>query len=178
MERFLQFLYTGHYDALATTLSGINALQAEGAMLPPGMRRPGALVQCEDLFLPLRLYLMANKYDVQALKHFARDRFHRAAVPVWRNRPYFLAAVDELYSNTSADDLIMRETVCELVAAGIRESGQRVRMAEVMGKHGEFAVGVLKHVLCGEKEGRAISRNTVKELVGKPVGKPVHVTIP
>lgn len=67
----------------------------------------------------------------------------------------------------------MRETVCNLVASGIRETGQRLRMAEVMGRHGEFAAGVLKYVLRGEEDRGVIGNKTVKV----PVDKAVHVTI-
>jgi hypothetical protein len=106
----------------------------------------------ENLFLPLRLYVMADKFDVPALKLLARDRFYRAAELVWRDAPCFPAVVDELYANTAPTDVAMREIVCRLVGSGIRDPEQRERMGDVMMKHGDFAVGVMNYMLEMEKD--------------------------
>jgi hypothetical protein len=101
----------------------------------------------EDLYLPLRLYVMADKYDVPALKLLARDRLYRSAELTWRDAKSFPDVVDELYSTTPQTDLAMREIVCRLVGSDIKKSGQRERMEVVMRKHGDFAVGVMNYMI-------------------------------
>lgn len=104
-----------------------------------------------ELLLPLRLYVMGDKFDVPALKVLARDRFYRAAELSWRVADCFPEVVDELYTNTPPTDVALREIVCRLVAVGIKDDDQRLRMEEVMRKHGDFAVGVMNYLLVSER---------------------------
>ncbi|KAK4459453.1 hypothetical protein QBC42DRAFT_207970 [Cladorrhinum samala] len=108
------------------------------------------LYDLENLYLPLRLYVMADKYIVPALKLLARDRFYRAAEISWRESESFPAVVDELYSTTPQTDLAMREIVCRLVGSGVRDTKQKERMEWVMRKHGDFAVGVMNYMIQSE----------------------------
>ncbi|SPO01800.1 uncharacterized protein DNG_04473 [Cephalotrichum gorgonifer] len=98
-----------------------------------------------DMFLHLRLYIMADKYDVSALRLLSRDRFYRAAEAGWEVADYFADVVDELYSNTPDTDTAMREIVCRLVGSRIHEDSVREKVTPVMRKHGDFAVGVLNY---------------------------------
>ncbi|KAF5611437.1 uncharacterized protein FSUBG_2270 [Fusarium subglutinans] len=98
-----------------------------------------------DMTLPLRLYVMADKYDVPALRLLARDRFYRAVELVWEEAECFADVVDELYQTTPPTDTAMREIVCRLVAAVIHVPRVRDKMRRVMMKHGEFAVGVMEY---------------------------------
>ena len=50
-----------------------------------------------DMTLPLRLYIMADKYDVPALRLLARDRFYRAVELEWEHAECFPDVVDELH---------------------------------------------------------------------------------
>jgi hypothetical protein len=97
----------------------------------------------QDLFLPLRLYIMADRYDVPSLRLLARDRFYRAAEASWKVADCFPSVVDELYSYTPDSNVAMREIVCRLVANSLEEDETRKRMEPVMRKHGDFAVGVM-----------------------------------
>ncbi|KAG7284299.1 hypothetical protein NEMBOFW57_010668 [Staphylotrichum longicolle] len=103
-----------------------------------------------ELFLPLRLYVMADKFDVPALKLLARDRFYRAAELSWKHAECFPDVVDELYTNLPPTDIAMREIVCRLVGCAIKDKEQRDRMGDVMRKHGDFAVGVMNYMLASE----------------------------
>ncbi|KAH6624040.1 hypothetical protein B0J18DRAFT_409543 [Chaetomium sp. MPI-SDFR-AT-0129] len=101
----------------------------------------------QGFFLSMRLYFMADKFDVPALKLLARDRFYRAAEFSWFDHPCFPAVVDELYTGTPPSDLALREIVCRLVGCNIHSQAQRSRLDEVMRKHGDFAVGVLNYFI-------------------------------
>ncbi len=101
----------------------------------------------QSLFLPLRLYAMAHRFEVPALKLLARDRFYRAAELTWRDAECFAAVVDEIYSDLPSEDVGMREIVCRLVGSGIGEDNQIQRLALVLAKHGEFALGVINYMV-------------------------------
>ncbi|OBR05623.1 BTB/POZ domain-containing protein [Colletotrichum higginsianum IMI 349063] len=105
-----------------------------------------------DLFLHLRVYVMADKFAVPALKLLARDRFYRAAELAWDVADEFPDVVDELYTNTPDTDVDMRGIVCRLVGNNVFDDRVRERLEPVMRKHGDFAVGVLKHVIAESKE--------------------------
>ncbi|KLO84733.1 uncharacterized protein LW93_5014 [Fusarium fujikuroi] len=98
-----------------------------------------------DMTLPLRLYVMVDKYDVPAFRLLARDRFYRAAELVWEEAECFPDVVDELCQTTPPTDTAMREIVCRLVASVIHVPRVRDKMRSVMMKHGDFAAGVVEY---------------------------------
>ena len=100
-----------------------------------------------SLFLPLRLCIMADKYEVPALAVLARNRLYRTVEACWHTCDEFPAFVDELYKHTPPKDLGVREMVCRLVGAGLTDRATRVRMEAVMRKHGDFAVDVMSHCI-------------------------------
>ncbi|KAM0239509.1 hypothetical protein ACHAP5_008299 [Fusarium lateritium] len=100
-----------------------------------------------DMTLPLRLYVMADKYDVPALRLLARDRFYRSVELVWEEADCFPDIVDELYQTTPPTDTAMREIVCRLVGTMILDPTVREKMRPVMAKHGDFAVGVMEYAI-------------------------------
>ncbi|KAI8723182.1 BTB domain-containing protein [Fusarium sp. LHS14.1] len=100
-----------------------------------------------DMALPLRLYIMADKYDVPALRLLARDRFYRAVELEWEHAECFPDVVDELYLGTPQTDTAMREIVCRIVGSRILSDRVRDKMRPVMEKHGDFAVGVMEYAI-------------------------------
>ncbi|KAF5974561.1 hypothetical protein FBULB1_7748 [Fusarium bulbicola] len=85
-----------------------------------------------DMTLPLRLYVMEDKYDVPALRLLALDRFYRAVELVWEEAECFPDVVDELYQTTPPTDTAMREIVCRLVAAVIHVPRVRDKTRSVL----------------------------------------------
>ncbi|RSL71874.1 hypothetical protein CEP54_001185 [Fusarium duplospermum] len=100
-----------------------------------------------DMSLPLRLYIMADKYDVPALRLLARDRFYRAVELEWEHAECFPDVVDELYLGTPQTDTAMREIVCRIVGSRILNDRVREKMRPIMEKHGDFAVGVMEYAI-------------------------------
>ncbi|KAK7432412.1 Kelch-like protein 10 [Neonectria magnoliae] len=98
-----------------------------------------------DFFLHLRLYILADKYDVPALRLLARDRFYQEVEFTWEETERFPELVDELYRNTPPTDTAMREIVCRLVGNRILDDDVREKMRPVMVEHGDFAVGVMEY---------------------------------
>ncbi|WXC49248.1 hypothetical protein SNK03_011734 [Fusarium graminearum] len=127
-------------DAKVMTMKDIALLpREEGLKLLARLRN--------DMTLPLRLYAMADVYDVPALQLLTRDRFYRAAELYWEEAECFPDIVDELYETTPPGDTAMREIVCRLVGARILDHKVREKMRPVMTKHGEFAVSVMEYAI-------------------------------
>ncbi|KAH9904371.1 hypothetical protein F4778DRAFT_780340 [Xylariomycetidae sp. FL2044] len=124
-----------------------------------------------SLLTALRVYVMADKFDVHAARLLARERFYRAGLdmlgqaelfhqlgsrgfdgsPELREDLYhlFAGAVDELYVNTAPNDMSMREFPCRLIADRWWNEDLREAVEPVMRKHGDLAVGVL-HIISHE----------------------------
>lgn len=103
-----------------------------------------------SLFLPLRLCIMSDKYEVPALAVLARNRLYRTVEACWRSCDEFPAFVDELYKKMPPRDLGVREMICRLVGAGLTDRATRIRMEAVMRKHGDFAVDVMNYYIDSE----------------------------
>lgn len=97
-----------------------------------------------SLFTSLRVYAMADKFDVPGLMLLARHRFYHSATASFETFDEFPAVIDELYDTTSPNDHFMREIPCRLVAAALTFA-LLDKMEPVMLKHPEFAVSVLKY---------------------------------
>lgn len=96
-----------------------------------------------SLPISLRVYVMADKYDVPALKLLAKKRFTQTATDHWMKYDEFPAVVDELYESTVSNDPL-RAFVCDLISCSYRhDEDLRVKMKPVMLRHSEFAIGVL-----------------------------------
>ncbi|KAF4963623.1 hypothetical protein FSARC_8408 [Fusarium sarcochroum] len=127
-------------DELAKRMEDLSQLpKAEGIQQLADIR--------DEIELPLRLYVMADKYDVPALRLLARDRFYRAIELAWEQAECFPDIVDELYQTTPPTDTAMREIVCRLVGTRLLDVQVRDKMRPVMAKHGDFAVGVLEYAI-------------------------------
>jgi hypothetical protein len=101
-----------------------------------------------SLFTSLRVYVMADKFAVPALKLLARERFYRTAESIYTTCEDFPAVVDEMYRSTPPTDVAMREIPCRLIANQYcGEKALRERMVPVMREHGDFAVGVLHYMI-------------------------------
>jgi hypothetical protein len=101
-----------------------------------------------NLFTSLRVYVMADKFDVPALKLLARERFYRTAEKIYTTCEDFPAVVDEMYRSTPPTDVAMREIPCRLIANQYcEEKALRERIVPVMREHGDLAVGVLHYMM-------------------------------
>ena len=101
-----------------------------------------------SLFTSLRVYIMADKFGVPALKLLARERFYRTAEKIYTTCEDFPAVVDEMYRSTPSTDIAMREIPCRLIANQYCEDkALRERIVPVMREHGDLAVGVLHYMM-------------------------------
>lgn len=100
-----------------------------------------------DLFLHMRMYVMADKFGVPILKLLARNRFYRAAELSWKEAEEFPDIVDEIYE-THPKERALADIVCRLVGSVLtQDDHQRRRLEPVMRKHGDFAVDVMAYMI-------------------------------
>ncbi|EFX04923.1 btb/poz-like protein [Grosmannia clavigera kw1407] len=96
------------------------------------------------LYTSLRVYIMADKYDVSALKLLSGERFKRTAERLWCEYDDFPAVVDLLYGSTMSGDPL-REFVCALITHQYHgDAGLRARMKPVLEKNPDFAIKLLE----------------------------------
>jgi hypothetical protein len=101
-----------------------------------------------NLFTSLRVYVMADKFGVPALKLLARERFYRTAERTYTTCEDFPAVVDEMYRSTPPTDVAMREIPCRLIANQYsKDKALREKIVPIMREHGDLAVGVLHYMM-------------------------------
>ncbi|KAM0553365.1 hypothetical protein ACHAPJ_007378 [Fusarium lateritium] len=108
-----------------------------------------------EITLALNLYLMADKFDVPALKLLARDRFYTAAKAhwvtsswedsVWEETQVFEEVVLEVFISTRPEDTALWKALCKLIAIKEEDDMMKKRMDQVVKEHNELADGVLEY---------------------------------
>lgn len=99
----------------------------------------------EDMFTSLRVYVMADKFDVPGLKRLSRARLWSTMRRVYLKSSDLPALVEELYETTAETDYATREMPCRLLAPAYANDWMDMApMEEVMRRQGDLAVGILK----------------------------------
>lgn len=98
------------------------------------------------LYIHLHVYILADMYDIAALRTYAAGQFMRTAETRWRQMRRFPEIVDELYDSTPRNDPL-RELVTELVAKHYQDVMFRSWMRPVMEKHNDLTLGVLDKIV-------------------------------
>lgn len=111
--------------------------------LPPGTANCQDNILVASIIISLRVYVMAEKYDVPALKLLAEKRFRGTVENFWLVYDGLPAMADELFASTLPQDPL-RTFIVELVASQyLLNPAIRVKMRPVMERHTDFAMGVL-----------------------------------
>ncbi|KAI9037152.1 BTB/POZ domain-containing protein [Aspergillus affinis] len=96
-----------------------------------------------QLFTSLRMYVIADKYNIPALQLLARNRFTRTAEIHWRIYPEFPAVLDELYMTTAPADPL-RQAVCMLIARYyFSHRSIRLTFRPIFAKHPDLSLALL-----------------------------------
>jgi len=102
IRRMISFIYTLDYDDEAPQ-NGTWGVKTE----PTSAEKPA-------LFSSIRVYAVAEKYDIKDLKELARSRFSTWASKNW-NHSEFPMMVQEVYDSTPSSDRGLREIVETIV---------------------------------------------------------------
>ncbi|RDA90593.1 hypothetical protein CP533_6939, partial [Ophiocordyceps camponoti-saundersi (nom. inval.)] len=102
----------------------------------------------DNLFLSLRVYVMADKFNVPNLQLLARDRFFEAASNAYDTWEQFPAVVEEMSETTAPTDVHLRKRTCNLIAEKLVQKRCIPPSLElVLRKHADVAVDVLRQSL-------------------------------
>jgi hypothetical protein len=107
--------------------------------------------------MAVNLYIMADKYDIPALKLLARDRFYVAAKARWVTASWqgsswedtneFEDVVLDVYISTRQEDRALWKALCKLIVIKTERDVMRKRMVQVMNEHGDLGTGVVDYML-------------------------------
>ncbi|XP_014550323.1 hypothetical protein COCVIDRAFT_115774 [Bipolaris victoriae FI3] len=115
VEAMLRFLYTFDYDA------GGNAADVASPMV-----------------FNVKVYSVADKYDIPALKSVASQKFKESVKTCW-NMDDFPHAVAEVYSSTPPNDQEIRRLVVDVACEHITELLQKQGFCDILGETVGFA---------------------------------------
>ncbi|KAH6958089.1 hypothetical protein HG530_014277 [Fusarium avenaceum] len=110
-----------------------------------------------EISMAVNLYIMADKYDIPALKLLARDRFYVAAKARWVTASWegsswedtneFEDVVLDVYISTRQEDRALWKALCKLIVIKTESDVMRTRMVQVMNEHGDLGSGVMDYML-------------------------------
>ncbi|KAL6149966.1 hypothetical protein ACJQWK_02530 [Exserohilum turcicum] len=115
VEAMLQFLYTFDYDA------GGSVADAASPMV-----------------FNVKVYSIADKYDIPALKSVARQKFQESVETCW-NMDDFPHAIAEVYNSTPPNDQGLRSLVVDVACEHITSLLQKQGFCDVLGETAGFA---------------------------------------
>ncbi|KAB8294955.1 hypothetical protein EYC80_006908 [Monilinia laxa] len=123
---------------------------------------PAADSTPSSLLFNAKVYIIADKYMIPALKDLANEKCLRGVEAHW-NTPEFSKVAELLWENTAESDKMLRDAVLTAAAAhsdGLLDRGEFV---EFMSGHGDFAVEVMKKArdLPGRRKGKKDIVNAV-----------------
>lgn len=125
----------------------ITGLQKEAVRTEREQREERIKKRGLSLLTSLRVYVMADKYNVPHLKLLARQRFFITMREAFDTYPYMAAVVDELYETTAPDDFIIREIPCHLIATAYDWDHEIISddLERLIARNAELAAGFLKY---------------------------------
>lgn len=120
---------------------GQMAPQGFGQMVP----QVAPTTKPSSLLFNAKVYIIADKYMIPALKNLAHEKFTKSLREHW-NTPEFTAGAEFLWENTPGSDVLLRRALVTTAATYINVLLDRGEFVEFMSEYGDFAVGVMKKI--------------------------------
>ncbi|KAF5870921.1 putative btb poz domain protein [Botrytis fragariae] len=102
-------------------------------------------LQAEDLIKHAKVYIMAEKYDIQPLKRLARQRYSSVADNYWNSR-CFVQSIELIFDGTpdisEGDDL--RKAVLEVASRYMKQLLAREDFAQMCQERGDIGFAILQ----------------------------------
>ena len=128
---------------------------------------------CSVLFNNVRVYAIAEKYEILPLKELARERFGTCAENNWSCEE-FPAIVREVVESTPSTDRGLRDIVSQLVAEHVQKFLDNEDFLHLLEDSGELGLNILRQVLSIKSEeldsamkSKAASEANVAELLSR-----------
>ncbi|KAF8852305.1 hypothetical protein BDZ45DRAFT_749703 [Acephala macrosclerotiorum] len=151
LERLIKFLYTGTFDAMPSAYETANEISYAAAKVPSSdladeasrkaaKGRPGMLITCT------RAFIMAEKYDIPALKNLAKTKFKEAVSTEW-NTCALSVSLRLMYDELPESDRLLKDVAIEAAASHVKELIDRGEFATLCRENGDIAFDFLKACL-------------------------------
>lgn len=135
VHKMMDFLYTLEYDDRHSSIIA-------GAARPP----PSACDQDSSLLISAKVYVIADKYKLEALKEFARDKYLLVLASTW-NTPAFPESACHVLENTMETDRLLRDVIVQVASKHVKDLLDRGEFVEMLKNHGDIAAEILRDVV-------------------------------
>lgn len=155
VKQMIRYFYKNDYDDSPSTDNKNNAWDLDlkpkpnvlkmspahvpGHPLVPKISDDAVALASEALMFNTKMYILAEKHNVQDLKRLATTKFKEAARAGWQT-PSFIAAVDHLWANTVAPDTTLRDQMASIGCDNLKElvKTRSFELHEVHARAGQF----------------------------------------
>lgn len=103
---------------------------------------PGRLAVRAGLLIHAKIYIIADKYDIDPLKIMAASRYQKALGFGWDDSA-FLRTVELIYDNTVESDRLLRDVVARYINDHLAALLKQKEFIELMKEHGELALDIV-----------------------------------
>ncbi|PQE06300.1 BTB POZ domain protein [Rutstroemia sp. NJR-2017a BBW] len=137
LERLIKFLYTGDFDATPSP-SEVVAEEPSGEVGSETVN--GSL---DTLTICTRIFVMAEKYDIPALKTLAKTKFEAAVSSDW-NTSALSESLRLMYDGLPDSDRLLKDVAVAAAAGHVKELVDRGEFVALCKDNGDIAFDVLK----------------------------------
>ncbi|KAF4619085.1 hypothetical protein G7Y89_g14762 [Cudoniella acicularis] len=99
-----------------------------------------------SLLINAKAYIIADKYDIQALKEWAVTKYKEVLPTTW-NSTAFTESARLIYDSTLDNDRMLREVIIRKASENVKVLFDRGEFIDLLQSHGDFAMEVLRSVV-------------------------------
>lgn len=99
-----------------------------------------------SLLVNAKIYIIADKYDIQALKEWAVAKYEEVLPTTW-NSSSFIESASLVFEKTLESDRMLREVIIRKASANSKALFDRGEFVALLQSHGDFAAEVLRDVV-------------------------------
>lgn len=132
----ISFFYTQDYSDISPKQIQDNQLQL--AMVNSSISDTAP----SPLLMHAKVYVMAEKYDVPALKALSKEKYEAAASTAWDDI-IFTESLKLIYEETPDSDTLFRDVAAKAAAAHLAKLVDRVEFEELCKINGEIGFDIL-----------------------------------
>jgi hypothetical protein len=115
-----------------------------------------------SLLVNAKVYIIAEKYDIQSLKEWAATKYNEVLPATW-NSTSFIESARLIFENTPESDRILRDIIIRKTGEDAKVLFHRGEFNALLKSHGDFAIEVLRDVVFNPPDER-------KKIKGRPPG--------
>lgn len=138
--KMIDYLYTLDYDDRPSS-----SMVAEEAKQQQQAR---ATDQAPSLLINAKVYIIADKYELEALKWFACSKYKKVLWNTW-NTPFFPESACHVLENTMETDRLLRDVIVRVASEHAKDLLDRDEFVEMLRNHGDIAADILRKVVKG-----------------------------